>query len=174
MLPEKEKSALLRETWARRGILLCVLLGGVALLGILLLAPSYVLVKTEHARIQRELLETQQAITGKGGAEDELREVVARLESYRQKGEVLHPRVTELARTVFRHAGDTIQISSFSFIRDSERAGIILSGVGATRESLLEFQKNMKIENGVKDAKFTESFITKKVDIRFTLTVTLE
>lgn len=174
MLPDREKRALQRELWVRRFIFGCVLLGGVSLLGVLLLAPSYVLVRAEHARITQELAEMQLTITGKGGAEDELKAVVAQLDGHREREKMLTPRVTNIADALFAAAGDAVQISSFSFIRNTERTGIILSGIGTTRESLLDFQKTVKNIPGIADAKFTESFITKKVDIRFTLTVTLK
>ncbi len=66
---------------------------------------------------------------------------------------------------------DGIGISSFAYAV-TPTLSVQLTGISATREDLLQYQRDLKNNPHVTDAKYGESFITKKSDIPFTLTIT--
>lgn len=176
LLPQSEKKKLLNEYRLRAtAIALCALFVVEILTGVLL-SPSYYLINAAEKAVTDELDAKKQSTPA--GGEDAKKKIAL------IKAEVLllnppaHPSdipPSQILGEILAQKPVGIAINSFAFGRAS--ASVVaaqLSGVAGTREDLLAFQRMLKENPHFSDIKYAQSFITKKTDIDFQLTVTIK
>lgn len=152
----------------------CFLIAGIEITGILLLLPSYAIVRTQHDSLVSGVAQLQQTISGKGSVEDELKTHAANIHNFLSDIGISRYAPSTLIGETLRVRPVGVSTKTIALTRKGESGALQLSGSGATRESLLEYQKNVRDLPFVEEAHYSESFITRKVDIAYNLTVTLK
>lgn len=174
LLPQQEIRALRKEVVLRVIASACFMIVLLEFVAVLLLVPSYVMVREQRNVLFGNVDQLKMTISGKGGAEDELRSLAEGIHSFMDGDGAQKIQSTEMIKEVLTVRPAGVKSSSLSIVR-AEGGGVIqTAGVGATRESLLEYQKALRGLDFVKDARYAESFITKKVDIHYNLVITLK
>ena len=174
LLPEQEKTALQREISMRLAIAGALLVVVLELVAIVLLIPTYAIVRVQHDALVSGVAQLQQTVSGKGSVEDELKNHAANIHNFLSDIGIARYAPSTLIGEVLKARPLGVSTKSITFSRKGETGALQLSGNGATREGLLEYQKNIRDLPFVEEAHFTESFITRKVDIDYTLIVTLK
>lgn len=174
LLPQLEKKKILGAYRLRLGV---IILCGIFVLFVFaaaLLAPSYLLVTANTKNLAIELdAKKANAPTGEDGAQGELariKEEIARLKI---------PESSELTASlllglILAQKPLGIDISSYAYANSDPTIAVQLSGVAATREDLLAFQRNLQTDPRFADVKYAQSFIIQKTDISFQLTITIK
>jgi hypothetical protein len=174
LLPAQEKAALQREQSMRLIIAGCFLVAALELVAIVLLIPTYAIVRVQHDSLTTGVAQLQQTVSGKGSVEDELKNHAANIHNFLSDIGISRYVPSTLIGEVLKARPVGVSTKNISFSRKGEAGGLQLSGVGATREALLEYQKIVRDLPFVEEAHYGESFITRKTDIAYNLTVTLK
>lgn len=174
LLPQQEKTALQREQSMRLIIAGSFLVVFLEVIAIVLLVPTYAIVRVQHDALTSGVAQLQQTVSGKGSVEDELATHATNIHSFLSDIGIAGYVPSTIIGEVLKARPTGISTKSISFSRQGQAGGLQLAGVGATREALLEYQKNIRDLAFVKEAHYAESFITRKVDISYNLTVTLK
>jgi hypothetical protein len=173
LLPQFEKKKLLNEYRLRAGIIvLCSVLVMEILAGALL-APSYYRINTAEEALSADLAMKKQLTTNT--VEDPQKKIAL----IKEEAVLLSPPAhssdippSQILREILAQKPSGIVINSFSYARmNASSVAAQLSGVAGTREDLLMFQRMLKENSHFSDIKYAQSFITKKTDIDFQLTV---
>jgi hypothetical protein len=174
LLPQQEKSALQREISMRLIIAAAFLVVALELVAVILLIPTYTIVRVQHDALVSGVAQLQQTISGKGSVEDELKNHAANIHNFLSDVGIARYAPSVLIGEILKVRPLGITTKTIAFSRKDQTGALQLSGAGATREGLLEYQKNIRELPFVAEAHYSESFITKKVDIAYNLTVTLK
>ncbi len=176
LLPEFEKRKLLKEYRLRAGIIILCSVFFLEILSAVLLAPSYYLIDAAKNALTAELA-AKKGVTSSA------------VEDPQNKGALitsdillLNPPLgsgdippSQILSDILAQKPQGISVSSFAYGRaGTTGASAQLSGVAGTREDLLAFQRMLKENPRFSDIKYAQSFITKKIDIDFQLTVMIK
>ena len=82
--------------------------------------------------------------------------------------------ISQLMTDILAQKPEGVSVASFAYGRSGKAVTMQLSGNASTREGLLLFQRLLKENSLIADAKYSQSFITKKTDIDFMITITLK
>jgi hypothetical protein len=174
LLPTQEKDALKREQSLRLIILGSFLIVFLEFVAILFLVPTYIIVRIENNTLATSVSQLQQTISGKGSVEDELKGHATNIHNFLSDIGIARYTPTVLIGEVLKARPAGISTKNIGLSRKGDAGGLQLSGVGETREALLEYQKNIRELPFVAEAHYGESFITRKTDIAYNLTITLK
>lgn len=173
LLPQVEKRKLQREYYLRIGIVVSGLVFILEILTAGLFSPSYFLISEAEKALKVELA-AKKALTPIGG-EDAQKKIaiinaeLALLNPINQQGAMLP---SQVIMEILSKKPSGIDITSFAYGKTgASSASAQLSGVAGTREDLLAFQRMLKENSRFGDIKYAQSFITKRTDIDFQLTV---
>ncbi len=177
LLPQHEKKKLRKEFYQRYGVvMLAVVLICEASLFVSLI-PSYLLLNSSVSDLTQKLDQKQKEILPGGDlAQNQLNAITSEISLLKQGGTIAETPPTQLLISLLAQKPDGVSVSRFSYLRTGAAVAIQLSGVGSTRESLLLFQKvlsNKAVNPHIVDAKYPQSFLLKKNEIDYLLTITL-
>jgi hypothetical protein len=176
LLPQFEKKKLRNEYRLRAAaIVLC----GILLIEIVAaasLAPSYYRIDAMGKSLTADLAAKKtQTPLGDDGAQKKIALIQAEVK-------LLNPSLgpgdklpSEILEEILEQKPSGIVVNSFSYARSGAAAAAAqLAGVAETREDLLAFQRMLKENSHFGDIKYGQSFITRRTDIDFQLTVTIK
>lgn len=172
LLPRLEKKNILRE---RRLRLVVVSLWGffvLELLAFALFLPAYFTIYISTKSLALELEKNKQ-LTPKG-----LSDVETALSDIKKESDLLVPdkvpNPSEIIWAIVKVKPKGVDLRTVAYSRDPKVIGVQISGNAKTREDLLYFQRMVKALDVVADLKSNSTYIQKKTDIDFTLTITLK
>lgn len=176
LLPQSAKKKLLDEYRLRAGVIIFCALFILEVFTLLVLAPSYYLIDTTQQILHVEIA-AKKALVPVG--EQDAQKQIAIIKS---EMALLNPSQGPGGSVPSQILGDIlaqkpvgIGIHSFAYGRTSALVAVAqLSGSADTREDLLAFQRKLKDNAHFSDIKYAQSFITKKTDIDFQLTLTIK
>ncbi len=174
LLPQQEKLSLQREISMRLIIAACFLVVLVEGIGLVLLLPTYAIVRAQHDAFSSGVAQLQQTVSGKGSVEDELKKHADNIHNFLSDVGIARYAPSDLIGELLAVRPVGVSTKTIAFTRNGNTGGLQFSGAGATREGLLEYQKNVRELPFVAEAHYAESFLTKKVDISYNLTITLK
>ncbi len=174
LLPQKEIKKLRKETIMRFIIIVCSLVSFIEVISIFIIAPSYIFVKTERNNLFESVAQIKQTILGKGSVDEELKIIGKDINLFIENESSEEFKISDLIRIVLDIKPKGISINSISITKDEKGGVIQITGIGDTRESLIEFQRIFESKEFVKEAKYTEKFIMKKSNINYNLIVSLK
>jgi hypothetical protein len=174
LLPQFEKKKLLNEYRLRAGIIVLCAVFMLELLMAVLLSPSYYLIETAEKTLRADLIIKKQVASSTVG-EDQQKKIALIQSKVALLNPPLHPNdmlPSQVLREILAQKPSGISVSSFAYVKTGTApAAAQLSGVAGTREDLLAFQRMLKENPRFSDIKYAQSFITRKTDINFQLTV---
>ena len=175
LLPRTEKRKLQQEFRLRYAVTVLWTLFMLEAILLALLVPSYLKINLTMMGIEDDLA-AKKAIAIPGG--DDVQKGITRIKSeialLKSTNSNANIPISQLITEIFAQKPEGISIASFSYGRSGEAVTIQLTGNASTREDLLLFQRLLKENVRIADAKYSQSFITKKTDIDFMITVTLK
>ena len=119
---------------------------------------------------RRSLMPTEDA-----GAEAALKNIKSEITLLKQGSGITEVPPSVLLQNVLDGKPRGILVNAFSYgLVGKGGVEMQLSGIAGTRDGLLEFQANLKKNPQVSNIKYGSSFITKKTDIAFTVTITFK
>lgn len=174
LLPRQEAKKIKQESSMRMIIIVCFLLAILEAVAIFMITPSYILVRSERDSLSQTVEQLKKSISGKGSADEELKNVSKDIKEFVAGEDADKRSVKNLVNTVLTLRPKGITTKSISIIEDKNGKVIQLSGVGDTREVLIEYERLIKSQDFVNDAKYTDRFIMKKSDINYNLIISLK
>ena len=173
LLPQAEKKKLQKEFHLRYSAILLLVLFFTEMIAFASFVPSYMTLKNSALALETELVEKKNNAPPEGEeTQKELNTIkseIALLKTTNENNLTPSAVITELLSQ--KPAG--VLITRFSYAVSDKGYAVQLSGNAGTREDLLSFQRLLKANLRIKDARYAQSFITKKTDIDFMLTVDL-
>ncbi len=175
LLPHTEKRKLQKEFRMRYAVtaLWTIFMLEVTLFA--LLAPSYLKINLTMMGIEDELA-AKKAIAIPGGDNvqngiNKIKSEIALLKPTNTNADIV---ISQLMTEILAQKPEGVSIGSFAYGRSGNAVTMQLSGNASTREDLLFFQRLLKDNMRIADAKYSQNFITKKTDIDFMITITLK
>jgi hypothetical protein len=172
LLPAHEKKRLQKEFRLRFGVTLLFALLFVEVCTFVALAPSYLALKNSTAALADDLAAKKSTIVPGGDAtQNELAAIQSEMTLLKGKGgSDWTP--SQLLSLVLADKPIGVMISRYTYARSDTGFSVQLSGVADRPEDLILFRKLIKDDKEhVKEAKYAQSFISKKTNIDFVLTV---
>jgi hypothetical protein len=174
LLPPQEKKKILGAYRLRLGVIFLWMILALLLVAAAALAPSYIRVNNTSKDLVAQLAEKK--LSSPEGGEDaqaellRIKEEIARLKPSTDNDFT----ASALTALVLAQKPVGIDVSSVAFANVHPVTSMQLSGVAATREDLLVFQRNLKSNPRLTDVKYAQSFIIQKTNITFQLTITIK
>lgn len=175
LLPRTEKRKLQKEFRLRYAVtaLWTFLILEVILLA--LLVPSYLKINLTMMGIEDDLAAKKAvAIPGGEDAQNGINKIKGEIALLKPTNTNADIAISQLMTEILAQKPEGVSIASFAYGRSGNIVTIQLSGNASAREDLLLFQRLLKDNTRIADAKYSQSFITKKTDIDFMITITLK
>lgn len=172
LLPPFEKKKLQKEFRLRYGIVLLLALLALEIVSFILFIPSYLIVQSSTTSLGAELAE-KQGTEALGGdtTQNDLNTIKAEIALLKSKGVNDSP-PSQLMAMLLSQKPAGISISHFAYVHTDLGTSAQINGNALTPNDLILFRKLLKDDKDhVKEAKYAQSFINKKTDIDFLLTV---
>lgn len=172
LLPPFEKKKLQKEFRMRYGIVLLLALLALEIVSFILFIPSYLIVQGSTTSLNTELAEKQgtQALSG-DTTQGDLNTIKAEIALLKGKG-VNNTPPSQLMTILLSQKPAGISISHFAYVRTDIGTSVQINGNALSPNDLILFRKLLKDDKDhIKEAKYAQSFINKKADIDFLLTV---
>ena len=172
LLPQSEKKKLQKEFYLRYGVVALLLLLALELIAFFAFVPSYLAISSSTATI-KAVIATTKTGTQPGGEEtqNDLNVIKAEIALLKGGGPGDTP-PSEVMALLFGQKPSGVAISRFSYARTAAGISAQISGNADKPDDLILFRKLLKDDKQhIKDARYAQSFINKKADIDFLLTV---
>ena len=171
LLPQTEKKKLQKEFRLRYTIVLLLALFVTEIIAFASFIPSYMMLHNSVSLLETELVEKKKNTPPEGEAtQKDLNTIKSEIALLQESGgNNLAP--SRLMTELLSQKPAGVLISRFSYAVSDKSSSVQLSGNAGTREDLLSFQRLLKGNEHIKDARYSQSFITKKTDIDFVLIV---
>lgn len=175
LLPQAEKKKLLQTYRLHLGILVLGAIVILELLAAVLFVPSFYILDSTTTNLADELAQNKK-ITPEGSdkAQQELADIKGDIAVLTPSKSTIDVLPSSIIDELLKQKPEGVGISALAYERNAKESALQLSGTANTREDLLQFQKNLKDDPMVADSQYSNSFILKKVNIDFTLTITLK
>jgi len=169
LLPEEYRKVVQQEYWLRIAVVALVLLFIVALIGIVLLVPSYFLSFSKKTSIseQAKLVEQSIALSEQEVSAEELADARERLEllSTDRNGSS----IIRLLTTIMMLKPPDVALSDISYEHGGEIQTVTLSGRALRRGDLVTFKEALDRNDSFLHVTLPVSNLAQSADIRFTL-----
>lgn len=176
LLPQSEKKKLLKMYRLRIGALILVALFVIEVLTMALFLPAFYVLDSVTKNLADELEQKRHMIPeGESSAQQELAAIKKEIAILKPSTETIDVLPSVILTEILTQKPDGISISTVSYARNLKNAAVQMSGHARASEDMLLFQKNLKQNPRVASTQYANnSFIIKKTDIDFTITVTLK
>lgn len=171
LLSASEKRKLARERRLRFVVVTLIAVFFVQCLSVALLFPSYYAITLSIGSLRQEL-ELKKAQVSPGGVaiQDSLRAI-------KKESVLMTPTVasstSEMISEILREKPRGIAVKGVAFIREAKSIAVQATGIADTRDELVYFQKRLMKDHPERTITYADSYITKKRDIDFTMTITI-
>lgn len=172
LLPQTEKKKLQKEFYLRYGVVVLVTLFILEVVSFLLFIPSYVALSNSTKTLEANLVAmTSAALPGGDATQNDLNVIKSEISVLKESSAVdMSP--SQLMSVVLGKKPAGVVVSRFAYAHIDTGLSVQLSGNAQKPEDLILFRKLIKDDKDrVKDARYAQSFINKKSDIDFLLTV---
>jgi hypothetical protein len=175
LLPQAEKKKLQKEFRLRYGVVTLLVLFGLECLAFVSFVPSYIALSNSTAKMGADLAAMKTSSPPGGEAtQNDLNVIKSEITLLKSGGSKEAP-PSQLLSLLLAQKPSGISISRFTYARTDAGVSAQLSGNAGKPEDLILFRKLLKDDKDhVKDARYAQSFINKKSDIDFLLTVDLK
>ena len=176
LLPQFEKKTLLKVYRLRIGVLILAAILVLELLAVALFFPSFYVLNGVTTSLAEEL-EQKKHMTpeGESSAQQELAVIKKEIAVLKPGAESIDAPPSVILTEVLSEKPDGIKISTLNYARSAKNAAVQLIGHARTSEDMLLFQKNLKDNPHVASTQYaSNTFIIKKIDIDFVMTITLK
>lgn len=172
LLPQFEKKKLQKEFHLRYGVVAFLFLLGLELVAFFAFVPSYLAISNSTTNMKAELA-AMKTNTPPGGVatQNDLNIIKGEIALLKSSGARDIP-PSQLMALLFGQKPSGVAISRFAYARTETSISVQISGNADKPEDLIVFRKLLKDDKQhIKDARYAQSFINKKSDIDFLLTV---
>lgn len=175
LLPQSEKKKLENEYRLHLAVVVLCLCFILELLMLLALAPSYLRIAATTSALEAEL-EQKKAQNPPGGeeAQQQLAAINSEMQLLKLGTATSDTPPSILIKELLAAKPEGISVSAIAYGKSGGTVSLQLSGNATTREDLLAFQRELKNNPHWSDIRYAQSFITKKTDIDFQLTVAVQ
>lgn len=173
LLPQTEINIVKRESIMRFAVVICFLIVFLEVVAIFMLLPSYVVVDMERKILSSSSDKIKKSISNKSSVESELNDTSLAVKAF-ITNESSNNNVTDIIKNVLTLRPKGITSNSISIIQNQTGKVVQISGVGANRESLIEYQRILATQDFVKEAHYLEKFIMQKSNINYNLIISLK
>lgn len=176
LLPQPEKKKLLKMYRLRIVALVLVAMFVIEILTMVLFLPAFYVLYSVTKNLADELDQKRHMIPeGESSAQQELAAIKKEIAILKPSTETIDVLPSVIFTEIFTQKPDGIRIGTVSYARNLKNAAVQMSGHARTSEDMLLFQKNLKQNPRVASTQYANnSFIIKKTDIDFTITITLK
>lgn len=175
LLPRTEKRKLQKEFRLRYAVTALWAFFMLEVIMFALLAPSYLKINFTMMSLEDELAAKKAvAIPGGDNVQKGINNIKSEIALLKSSNTNADTAISQLMTEILAQKPDGISIASFAYGRSGNAVTMQLSGNASTREDLLFFQRLLKENVRIADAKYSQSFITKKTDIDFMITISLK
>ena len=171
LLPPSEKKKLQKEFQLRYGVAALLMLFGVEILFVAFI-PSYIILNNSTKSLTADLA-VMKSTTPPGGeaTQNDLSVIKAEITLLKSSG-ANGTSPSQIMGILLGQKPAGIAISRFTYAHTDLGISAQISGNAGKPEDLILFRKMLKDDKGhIKDARYAQSFINKKSDIDFLLTV---
>jgi len=174
LLPPSEKKKLQKEFRLRYGIVTLLSVFLLELLTIVGIVPSYLSLNTSTNALSQSLAQKKSLTPPETTAtQNDLNTIKNEITLLKHSG-IKDTPPSDVMSLLLGQKPSGVSITRFSYARSDSGVSAQLSGNANTSEDLLLFRRLLKANEHIKDARYAQSFITKKTDIDFLLTVDLK
>lgn len=174
LLPQSEKKKLLGEYRLHLAVVLLWVILGLELCAGVLFAPSYYMINGTTKTLALELAAKKAvAPSGEEGAQQKLALIKSEI-AMLKPSVVSEALPSHVLTQILSQKPAGIGLNSYAYAYNAGTVLVQFTGIAATREDLLEFQRNLKENPRLSDVRYAQSFITRKTNIDFQLTVTFK
>ncbi len=174
LLPQDEIKKIKSESRMRLIVVICYLLVFLEIISIIMLLPTYIVVKMEKETLSYGSEQIKKSVSGKGGVESEIKDVGSEIHAFVQAETLNKNTTTDTIKKVLALRPVGISSVSISVIKDGTKGVVQLAGVGTSREALIEYQRILSVQDFVKEAHYLENFIMQKSNINYNLVISLK
>lgn len=173
LLPAEYKKELVSEYRVRLGAVALLLIAGVFCTGVLFILPSFFLVYSQERVLVKERMRQESMLTDNANNTEN----VLQLSAHRTN--ILETKYTrealvDLIGAIIKKRSSGITLSTFQYEHRQDGTDIlVLKGLAQTRDELVQFEKVLEEELRVKDVQLPISDLAGRVDIAFTMNLTL-
>lgn len=170
LIPPKAKSAAVKEYWVRVLSVWGILFSIVAITTALFLLPTYVLIHSQLASLEKEVIQQNNV-----GEQFQVAEETVQMAN-RIAGELSEPHVQtpshQIVTAINEAAADTVVPDTFRVARaDREVESVSVQGVAASREALAAFKKALERSPLFETAVVPISDLARETDLPFAITI---
>lgn len=172
LLPQSEKKKLQKEFYLRYGVVVLVVLLILEIVSGVLFIPSYIALSNSTNTMEANLASMKSiALPGGDATQNDLNIIKSEI-SVLKNNDPLNATPSQLMSVVLGLKPAGIAISRFTYAHAETGNSVQISGNAAKPEDLILFRKLIKDDKEhVKDARYAQSFINRKSDIDFLLTI---
>lgn len=174
LLPEKELRALKREYRTRILIVLICFISCGIIVGIISLLPSYILSYTQEKDSigKLESVKKSRVDNGADTYSKELSDSSDILQSLKKDHDPII--FSEILKRIIQYKNKSVSLNAFQISKTpnaSSSIEMMILGKAMTRESLLEFKKNIEQDAGILKVELPLSDLAKSKDVSFSLKI---
>lgn len=172
LLPQSEKKKLQKEFWLRYGVVALLVLSALEVFSFISFVPSYIALTNSTGKMSEELA-AMRATTPPGGeaTQNDLNVIKSEITLLKSAATKDTP-PSQMMSILLGQKPAGIVVTRFTYARTELGVSAQISGNAGKPEDLILYRKLLKDDKDhVKDARYAQSFINKKSDIDFLLTV---
>ena len=172
LLPQSEKRKLQKEFQLRYGVVALLVLFGLEIMAFIAFIPSYVTLNNSTTKLSADL-SVMKSTTPPGGeaTQNDLNVIKSEI-TLLKSGGAKETSPSQMLTMLLGQKPAGISISRFTYARTDLGVSAQISGNAGKPEDLILYRKLLKDDKEhIKDARYAQSFINKKSDIDFLLTV---
>ncbi len=171
LLSPVEKKKILKEYHLRLGVVVLNAVFVLELIAVILLVPSYLAIRSSVNALSDELAQRKALVIPGGNEAQQDLDVIKKEIGVLKESVVPESLPSAVVAAVLSVKPEGIDVTSFAYGHSADATLVQVGGVARTREDLLFFQRSLKANVRFDEVRYADSFITKKTDINFQLTL---
>lgn len=174
LLSPIEKKKILKEYHLRLGVVALIMTLMLEILAVVLLVPSYLTIRSSSDSLAEDLAARKSMVIPGGNEAQRDLDIIKKEIGILKHGDNAAALPSFVIAEVLKVKPEGIDVSSFAYGKNGTEYQVQVGGMARTREDLLFFQRSLKANPRFVDPHYADSFITKKTDIAFQLTLTVK
>jgi len=170
LLPQEHRGNLLRQYRLRLAIIALFLFSGSIFIALILLVPSYFLVKVDKNGILQEKLVVEKSINEEG--DKDIEKALAELKSDILILNTVDQNPSSLISFILEKKSKGVHLNEFAYKYFPEESTLSVSGRADSRKELIAFSKKLELNPQFKEVDLPISNLAKDSNIPFTINIT--
>ena len=171
LLSPVEKKKILKEYHLRLGVVVLNAVFVLELIAVILLVPSYLAIRSSVNALSDELAQRKALVIPGGNEAQQDLDVIKKEIGVLKESIAPESLPSAVVTAVLAVKPEGIDVTSFAYGHSADATLVQVGGVAHAREDLLFFQRSLKANPRFDEVRYADSFITKKTDINFQLTL---